>query len=101
MLTTLKIDDISEKSQITHILPNQLKLKMSSFSVQIPRDIDCDIEYYDENTDTNRYVTIRSVGGSRTNVIMRGRYTYNIVYSDFYRRYVLASTTNPNIYTKQ
>jgi hypothetical protein len=27
MLTTLKIDDILEKSQITHILPNQLKLK--------------------------------------------------------------------------
>ena len=74
---------------------------MPAFSVEIPREIDCDLEYYDENTDSNRYVTIRCVDGTRTNVIMRGRYTYNIVYCTIARKYVLAATTNPNIYTKQ
>ena len=74
---------------------------MSSFSVEIPRDIDCDLEYYDEDTDTNRYVTIRRVNGSSSNIVMRARYAYNIVYCDVARRYILAATTNPALYPKQ
>jgi hypothetical protein len=73
---------------------------MSSSSDVYSND-DCDFEYYNEYTGASQYVTIRRVNGSASHLVMRGRYAYEIVYSEFTRRYMLAGTTNPSIYAKQ
>jgi hypothetical protein len=94
----LKIDDML----VIFIYFTQPLPTMSySSSSDVYSNDDCDFEYYNERTGSSQYVTIRRVNGSASRLIMRGRYTYDIVLCDVTRRYRLAGTTNPAIYPRQ